>query len=426
MAVSKREIRRIAGVLNARLPETRLDRIADPRNEKGRRWRLNTLLSAVMLGLMTRRQNLAETESLTEEMSVGMRRMLHIPRRVPDTTMRDALVEMEPTEVRGSIHAQMRAAHRRKALAPGGLPFGVVAMDGKVTAVDNADGYYAQDQGDYGLVRTVTCSLVSSRGKPCIDAIPIPASTNEMGHFELALAVLVAAYTPLSLFKMVSYDSGACSLANADAVVAHRLLYLFALKDNQPTLFDEARRLLGHLKPEHAVAETVDVVGKHTVTRRIYVTEEMASYMGWKHLRTTMRVESEKAEIDGGAVVEHENRYFISNLSREHLSDEQWLLVIRLHWGVENNCHNTWDVAFEEDDHPWIKADPKGMVVVLLLRRLAFNILTLFRSVTLRSEERRDIPWKDLMRWFYNAVIAATEEQLENLRARRVVDAFIA
>lgn len=171
MAVSKREIRRIAGVLNARLPETRLDRIADPRNEKGRRWRLNTLLSAVMLGLMTRRQNLAETESLTEEMSVGMRRMLHIPRRVPDTTMRDALVEMEPTEVRGSIHAQMRAAHRRKALVPSGLPFGVVAMDGKVTAVDNADGYYAQDQGDYGLVRTITCSLVSSPGKPCIDAI---------------------------------------------------------------------------------------------------------------------------------------------------------------------------------------------------------------------------------------------------------------
>ncbi len=32
----------------------------------------------------------------------------------------------------------------------------------------------------FGLVRTVTRSLVSAAGRPCIDAISIPAGTNEV------------------------------------------------------------------------------------------------------------------------------------------------------------------------------------------------------------------------------------------------------
>ncbi len=387
---------------------------------------LATLLRTVVLGIVVGCKGLGEVEKLTEEMSVAMRRMLCISRRVPDTTLRDLLVTLEPDQIRHSIYAQIRAAHRRKALAPNGLPFGVVAMDGKGTAIRKADGHYAQKQGDTALVRTTTSALISARGVPCIDASPVPAPTNEMGHFKAALDALVAAYGALGLFQVVSYDSGACSLDNAKVVADHELNYIFALKDNQPTLFSEANRLLGHLCPKDAVAETVDVVGRTTVTRRLYITEEMASYLDWTHLRTTLRVESEKAEIESGKIVEHENRYFISSLERGRLTDDQWLKVIRLHWGVENNCHNTWDVAFKEDDRPWIEADPKGMVVVLLLRRLAYNMLTLFRSVTLRAEESRLTPWQDLIRWFYNAVIAATEEHLENLRPRREVDAFIA
>ena len=91
---------------------------------------------------------------------------------------------------------------------------------------------------------------------------------------------------------------------------------------------------------------------------------------------------------------------------------------MRHHWGVENNCHHTLDTAFEEDDRPWIESDPRGMVVVALLRRLAYNVLTLFRSVTQRSDERRATPWLDLLRWFYNAIISATDADLSALRPR--------
>jgi hypothetical protein len=84
----------------------------------------------------------------------------------------------------------------------------------------------------------------------------------------------------------------------------------------------------------------------------------------------------------------------------------------RMHWGVENNVHNTLDTAFEEDDHPWIEADPKGALIVALLRRIALNLLVLFRSVTQRSDERRAIPWADLIRHVWLALVRTTADDL--------------
>ena len=138
----------------------------------------------------------------------------------------------------------------------------------------------------------------------------------------------------------------------------------------------------------------------------------------WSHLATAVRIRSEKRDLEG-KLLSFEDRYYISSLQREKLTDEQWLRVVRLHWGVENNCHNTFDTVFEEDDHPWIEMDPQGTVVLMLLRRLAYNILALFRRATQRSEERRHTPWKDLVRWFYNAIITATNDDVAGLRRRK-------
>jgi len=57
---------------------------------------------------------------------------------------------------------------------------------------------------------------------------------------------------------------------------------------------------------------------------------------------------------------------------------------------------------------------------VLLLRRLAYNLLALFRAVTQRAEVLRQIPWKTLMRWVYNTLIAAQATDLEGMRNRQV------
>jgi hypothetical protein len=367
---------------------------------------------------------------MTAEMGSAMRRRFGISRRIPDTTMRDVLCKMAPLQLRGAIHAQVRAAHRRKALQPDRLPFGVLVMDGKSTAITGCDDLYAQRQSqDDGasftsVLRTVTCSLVSAAAKPCIDAIPIPASTNEMGHFATALREVVRAYASLDLFRLVSYDAGACSLENANVVRDLKLHYLFSLKGTQPTLFEEAKRLLEHRPTTTANAVSEDVVGANIVIRRLYITEQMAGFDKWTHLRTVLRVESETRTRDGKLVV-CENRYRIASLPRVALSDSQWLRVVREHWAVENQCHHTFDAVFDEDDKPWIEDSPQGALAVLLLRRVAYNMLALFRSVTQRSEERRRIPWADLLRGVAQALVAATEATLANLRPRTLAAALV-
>jgi hypothetical protein len=84
----------------------------------------------------------------------------------------------------------------------------VVALDGKVTALPTLNHRFVQNQHPevglpYGLVRTVTCTLVTAPGRPCIDAIPIPASTNEMGHFQHAFGSLVETYGPCSRWSPI-------------------------------------------------------------------------------------------------------------------------------------------------------------------------------------------------------------------------------
>lgn len=124
-----RKTRRMAGVLNARLPEIGLEQVADPRDARGIRWNLEPLLSAPLVGIAAGLKSFGDTEKLTEEMSPAMRKKLGIKRRIPDTTMRTTAVKMDPDEFRDCLRRQTKAAHKRKALYPDGFPFGVVALD---------------------------------------------------------------------------------------------------------------------------------------------------------------------------------------------------------------------------------------------------------------------------------------------------------
>ena len=103
-----------------------------------------------------------------------------------------------------------------------------------------------------------------------------------------------------------------------------------------------------------------------------------------------------------------------SSYDPSRLTPAQWLLLIRSHWGVES-AHHTLDTAFAEDDHPWIEADPHGMLAVLLLRRVAYTLLALYRAVTMRSDGNRSTPWKVLLTSVRDVLIAATEDQLAGL-----------
>ena len=362
----ERAVRRWAGLLSARLPELGLEEVPDPRAWEGR-WKLSQILRATLLGLMAGCRSLSESEALTERLAPIMRRRLRLPRRLADTTARDALCRVPLDGLRAVLHSAVRAAWRRKALAPVGLPVSVVALDGKATALPTLNHPLVQNHVPeaglpYGLVRTVTCALVSAAGRPCIDAIPIPGDTNEVGFFREAFERVLAAHG--GLFDVVTYDAGGFSRANADAVIAAGKDYLFALKDEQRAMCRLADELLSF---EKVIDRTEDVLDNETtVVRSLKLLRADPSWSYgdgktpgesvWSHAKAFLAVEYVK--VQRGEVVERDERMFVASLDPDRLTSAQWLLLVRSHWGVENNNHHTLDTAFAEDDRPWIKADP--------------------------------------------------------------------
>ncbi len=214
----------------------------------------------------------------------------------------------------------------------------VVALDGKVTALPCLNQPFVQTQhpevgSPYGLVRTMTAALVSARGRPCIDAIPIPAETNEVGHFQAAFKSLVETYA--SVFDVVSYDAGGFSRANADAVVAAGKDYLFALKDEHRTMCRLADELLAS---EPVVDRTEDVLDAATTvvrSMRLLRADPSWSYGDgkrpheslWPHANTFLSVEYVK--VQQGAIVERYDRMFVSSLDPKRLTNAQWMQLVR-------------------------------------------------------------------------------------------------
>lgn len=411
--------RRLVGALSKGLGRLSLGKVNDPRPPSRVRHSLPRMVRTVMVGLVTGAKSLADTETISSRLSAPIRQQLSLRGRISDTTLRDLLVALEPSSLRPCLYAQVRAAHRQKAIVPVDLPWGVVSMDGKATAIAAWDDQFAQKQVQggtaRGLVRTVTSVLVTSRAKVCLDACPIPSATNEDGHFATALDELVGAYAGLDLFRMVTYDSGACSRTNAAAVRRHHLHYLFRLDAKQPSLFEEAQRVLGSLENQEACASTEERTGRGIERRYVFVSKEMAGFHDWDHLATVILVRRVISTAHGDSVPD--DRYYISSLASDRLTAAQWLRLARLRWAVENEGHHTLDTAFKEDDHPWIVADPRGMLAVLLLRRMAYNIVALFRAVTQRSEDNRRTPWASLLSQFMHALITASSEQVRGLAA---------
>ncbi len=119
--MKQRRDRRMIGYVKARLPDAGLDEVPDPRRRP--EWSIGGLLGVIVVGMGAGCRSLAMVEALTDEMSPAARRAIGIQRRVPDTTLRDALVQLAPDCLRDALRRTVRAAHRRHALKPSDRQF---------------------------------------------------------------------------------------------------------------------------------------------------------------------------------------------------------------------------------------------------------------------------------------------------------------
>ena len=385
------------------------DKVSDPRESRGKRWKVGELLNTLLLGFVSGCPTLRAVEGMSEDLGPFGRE--YIGGRVPDTTLWDFTARLSPQELREQHIGQVKASWRRKELRPVGLPCGVLTFDGKglgalehdaegtAQKTHNGQGY------EYYLARSLRAVLTSAEGRPCLDQMPIGAKTNEMGDFGKFLDRLLDSYGHNNdLFEIITTDAGMTSLANSTRVHEANKAYVMALKGTQPELRAEAERLLGGLRKAEAETPWERYRG-NWVQRRFFRTDEIAGYHGWSHLRQAWRVEQITEHNDGK--VEREQRYFLTSVTKGRLTSEQCLLVVRGHWRIECDCFESLDLQWNEDSVPWCS---QGIAVEVLswFRLMAYNLLQLAR----RRHLRRTLPdgasepapdWRRIFEWVKQA-----------------------
>lgn len=202
-------------------PAFRWDDITDPRDRRGRRWQLPTLIDGLFAGMLAGCPTLRDLEALTEEMGDAERS--RVPRRIPDTTLSpvgdfaasyNLLPKLDVEELRSKLRQQVHTLQRAKSLEPRDLPCGVLSIDGKgIGALSHdAEGtaqktHHGHDGSPYWLPRYLRAVLTSAPSKPCVDQMPVPPKTNEMGTFEAFWNDLVQAYGRGDLFEIATADA---------------------------------------------------------------------------------------------------------------------------------------------------------------------------------------------------------------------------
>lgn len=198
---------------------------------------------------------------------------------------------------------------------------------------------------------------------------------------------------------IITIDAMGCQKDIAGRIIDRKGDYVFCLKGNQESLYDDVRYFLEEARAEdfrhvdHLYHETVEKDHGRIEIRRCWTVEQDAILWldrgnQWPGLRSIAAVEEERRI---GGKVSRETRYFISSLtgSAQRLAD-----AVREHWSIENSQHYVLDVTFNEDNSR-IRKDhaPENLAI---LRRTALNAIKRETSKKISVRRRvKQAAWDD-------------------------------
>ncbi len=405
--------------LARRLKELPVEKIPDRRSTRGwHRHLFLSLVNALILGMATARRSLRQVETLTEHLHPKVRKITQIWGRISDSKLRDAQNAISAEDVRPLLHSQIKIEHRRGTLKPvKGLPFGIVALDGKGLGIldnwehPNIQKVQPEGRAPYGKALVHRTTLVSSVAPVCIDQRPVPGDTNEIGACKATLEQRFETYGKTSLFEMVAADAGNASAAVATQIDTANYAYLLRMKENHGGIYCDALAAVHKTTPvsrSERYSGPKDARRKHVYHFYQMRPEEGRDYH-WAHLRQWLCLVHEVFD-EAGALLKQTQRLWASNLPWKRLKVPQWLLVLRRYWRCENNNHWTADVFFKEDARrqPWTKA-PETLFMLANLRMLALNITAIRRAMSRASGTHahpQPLGWREtldlILTWAYS------------------------
>ena len=191
---------------------------------------------------------------------------------------------------------------------------------------------------------------------------------------------------------IISIDAMGCQEEIAKTIIGENAEYILAVKNNQPTLYENIEDSFRFLKI-HDVHQSIDVDHGRVEKRKCSIITDLShieQLMKWKNIAVLVKVESERY-FKANNKTEIATRYYIGSKLE---SATFYQNNIRNHWGIENQLHWTLDVVFQEDkDRKRVENTAQNFS---LINKVALNILKNDTTKTCSMNRKRRFAMMDL------------------------------
>lgn len=272
----------------------------------------------------------------------------------------------------------------------------IINIDGKQ---DKSSSYHKlNEDGTIEEIKNLNVlNAYSNNFNMCLYSMPIEDKTNEITAFPEIIKKLNIRNT------IITVDALNTQKENCKIVIKKRGDYVFALKKNQGTFYEDVKlyfddkEIKKDLKTKkkcyHHETETR---GNTIVTYDYYQTNDITwyeEYKSWKGLKTIGMVN--KTTINPDGTTTEEQRYYISSLDVDIILFSE---CVRKHWSVENKLHWQLDYTFKQDDNTTVNKEAllglqiiKKTVLALLnpikeKKKISMNKLRLAFSFNVEDE----------------------------------------
>jgi hypothetical protein len=366
--------------------------LKDYRYRANKEWRLGYVLEVLMAGALCGCKTLRDVETLSEVYAD----------RVPDTTLHDMLVQIDPEGLKSELAKGVKQALREHELPKEDFPVRITAIDGKYNFNTSkpvnkfSEPIAGGGNGEQYRHMALRAMYVSSETKLYLGQHEIESKGSETGELIEFIDQLQLNYGRTELLEVISVDAGMVSKKNAQELIDRGLNYILAIKGCQPTLFATAQNLFDGVMPSCVTEE----VYNGNLVRRKLTRSRSPIIESWGHIQEFWKIETDII-APHGTILSCDVRFYITSLDPSKLTDKHILAAIRMHWGIENNAHWCFDALWHEDTAPWTS---RAMVFVAHLRMIAYNIIQRLKTRRLKAQQNRDLAWKDLFRFFEHAL----------------------
>jgi len=341
----------------------------DPRVERTRKHpRINIVFMAVC-GVLSGANSFASIHEFALDRKTWFARYLDLTNGIPsEDTFGRVLARLNPAEFEKCLLSWIQAV--QEVTTPRLIPIDGKALRGSYNRRDGRAAIHMVSAG-------------SAENQLSLGQVVVHEKSNEITAIPELLRLLEISGALVTIEAMGCQKEIAAQIRQGDGD------YVLAVKQNQPTLYDQVNRAI-----EEAVEGDAKDLDEHQIIETGHGRQEPRTYAvvaapetvdpegQWQDLSAVGMAISERVDSRGRQSIE--TRYYI--MSR-HLSAQEFANAVRGHWSIENNLHWQLDVSFREDEcRVYRDHAPANLSVI---RRFALGLLKRDKSCRRGIETKR-------------------------------------